>query len=86
MNRNDASKRDEERQWASLGCKVFWYSVNDTPGLEQEDEWIQVERGGEYSDRSLDILYQGPDGERFSSFRYGFNTARRIFAPSKSTK
>ncbi len=77
-NRSKVQKADEVRQWDRLGFKVFWYEVSDTPGLEDEAEWIQVERG-DHERGTQEIIYQGPDGERFSAFRHGFNVARRVF-------
>lgn len=83
-NRSKVQKSDEVRQWDRLGFKVTWYEVSDTPGLEQESEWIQVERG-DYEQGTQQIIYQGPDGDRFSAFKQGFNMGRMVYRKEAKT-
>jgi len=59
--------------FTKVGLNIFNYDVSDIWGFAEEDstdKWVQVDNGNTGS--GLDVLYQGPGGERFNNWRRGF--------------
>jgi hypothetical protein len=62
---------DEIRgDFTRVGLNIFNYDVSDICDVEGSDEWIQVDNGN--TGRGLEVLYQGPGGQMFKTWRRGF--------------